>query len=111
MFPYILGHPVCLLNSRLSFNETCLNNKLLPTFTNIYVYVYICVYMCIYIYIYIYCLHELCIVLSRRWRKFCPKHGKFSRVIAVLVKGRIPRQYLARMAGAILAITPQGMRE
>ena len=29
---------VCLLNSHLSFNATCLNNKLLPTFSNIYIY-------------------------------------------------------------------------
>ena len=26
---------ICFLNSHLSFNETCLNKKLLPTFTNI----------------------------------------------------------------------------
>ena len=32
---------ICLLNSHLSFNETYLNNKLLPTFTNIYIYYYI----------------------------------------------------------------------
>ena len=44
---------ICLRNSHLSFDETCLNDKLLPTFTNIYVYV--CVYIYIYIYIYIAC--------------------------------------------------------
>ena len=32
---------ICLLNSPLSFNETCLNNKLLPTFTYIYIYIHI----------------------------------------------------------------------
>ena len=28
-----------LLNSHLSFNGTCMNNKLMPTSTNIYIYI------------------------------------------------------------------------
>ena len=28
-----------LLKSHLSFNETCLDNKLLPTFTHLYIYI------------------------------------------------------------------------
>ena len=33
------NNKICLLNSHLSFNnETCLNNKLLPTFMNIYIF-------------------------------------------------------------------------
>ena len=35
---------ICFLNSHLSFNETCLNNKLLPTFTCI-IYIYIYIYL------------------------------------------------------------------
>ena len=34
-----VAQKICLLNSHLSFNETCLNIKLLPTFTNIYIYI------------------------------------------------------------------------
>ena len=30
---------ICLLNSLLSLNETCLNNKLLPTFTITHIYI------------------------------------------------------------------------
>ena len=36
---------IYLLNSHISFNKTCLNNKLLSTFTNKYIYVYINVFL------------------------------------------------------------------
>ena len=36
-----------LANARVAivFNKTCLNENLLPTFTNIYIYIYIYIYM------------------------------------------------------------------
>ena len=31
---------ITCISSHLSFNETCVNNNLLPTYTNIYVYIF-----------------------------------------------------------------------
>ena len=36
-----LRYKLTALQSHLCFNETCLNNNLLPTYTNIYIYIYI----------------------------------------------------------------------
>ena len=33
---------IVAVNSHQSFNETCLNNNLLPIYTNIYIYIYDC---------------------------------------------------------------------
>ena len=36
-----LQNEIIKLKSHLQFNETCIINKLLPTYTNIYIYIYI----------------------------------------------------------------------
>ena len=36
------------ISSHLCFNETCVNNNILPTYTNIYIYIYIYIYINIY---------------------------------------------------------------
>ena len=71
---------VCLMSHR-TFNETCLNNDLLPTYTNIYMYIYI--YIQIYIYVYIYTNIYIYIYMQQKLRlgnflgricsKFCCK--------------------------------------
>ena len=38
------------VSSHRAFNECCLNNNLLPNYTNIYIYMYIYIYIHIYIY-------------------------------------------------------------
>ena len=45
-------------NSHLSFNETALDNFLLPNYTNIYIYLYI--YICIYIFVCVYASGCVC---------------------------------------------------
>ena len=41
-----------LVNARVAivFNKTCLNENLLPTFTNIYIYIYIYIYISIHLF-------------------------------------------------------------
>ena len=40
-------------NMSLSFNQTCLNEGLLPNYTHICIYIYMCVCVCVCVYIYI----------------------------------------------------------
>ena len=60
-------------NVFLLFNQTCLNERLLPNYTYVYMYirVYIClslsIYMYIYIQIYIYILAYIYILMSRHF--------------------------------------------
>ena len=37
--------PIIKLISHLDFNQTCYDNKPLPTYTNIYIYIYIYIYI------------------------------------------------------------------
>ena len=37
---------IVTVSSHLCFNETCSNNTILPTYTNIYIYIYIYIYIC-----------------------------------------------------------------
>ena len=48
-----------------SFNETCINNNLLPNYTNIYIYIYI------YNYIYIY-MCVVCVINFNKIDKIAP---------------------------------------
>ena len=61
-------------------NQTCLNENLLPTFTNIYIYIYIYIYILLYysvnfllinIYIYINTSTEYTVLMVKYWAMLC----------------------------------------
>ena len=48
-------------NVSLLFNQTCLNERLLPNHTHTHIYIYICICIYIYIYLHIYIYMQMCV--------------------------------------------------